>query len=356
MLILFGWVGVVWGQDTALNYNEGLGDTLAKKEYTEKNTFVGSTNMRGDFSVDVSKDFAASLKLNIESKNKDLSFLFQNDLGSTNNYSPLFDKGQWALDNRLSATAKWHFKTTRWFFESDVDAIKSAYSEKSNENVYKELEMAKKLSQYRTIWLSGGIGWDYKEYSLLSDQLSPTIESPFISDRKNSFVLSGALNTLWVTSYRHGLYITASLGYSYQNKGTNYEKLPFVTVSKYSEIKDDQNNIIRVSEPDKKGRKGALIVSNSHTINGDIHFTIAPPNSAVGFDIFTTPTLKFIGSDEILNVRTGVNVAIVKKDKSKVNIGLVLDLKDLTESFKSKEDKQNRIVPGLMIGIPIPSL
>lgn len=57
-----------------------------------------------------------------------------------------------------------------------------------------------------------------------------------------------------------------------------------------------------------------------------------------------------------LNIRSGINVAITKEDKSKVNIGLIVNFKNVTEPFKDAVDRQNRIVPGLLIGIPIPNI
>lgn len=354
LLFLLGWVGIAFGQEKGEKYPNGLNANRANEIYKEKNSIVGLTNMRSDFSVDVSKDFSASVKLNIESKNKNFSFLIQNDIGSTNNYTPLFSKGNWAVNNNLGVTAKWHFKTSRWVFQDDYDSLKTKGL--SDELIYDNLDNDKKLSQYRTQWLSAGLQWDYKEFLLLADNLSATIENPLISDRKSSYVINAAWNMLWVTSYKHGIYITTSVGYSFQNKGTNYEKLTEVTVQKNKEIRDNENNILNIFETEEKGRKGVLVVSDAHKIFGDLHLTFAPPKYGLGFDLFVLPSLKFIENDKVFNIRTGLNIAVTKEDKSKINIGFVVDLKNIGEPFKDREDRQNRIIPGLIIGVPIPSL
>lgn len=352
-LFLF-WTFIVWGQDTnGKKYQKGLGNNIANNIYTRINTLVTSSNMRGDFSVDVSKDFLASLKLNMETKDKNFSILLQNDIGSTNSYTPLFSEGKWAIDNSLGATAKWHFETSRWVFNSDHESLKQKGL--SNDSIFSQLDKENKLSQYRTQWISAGLKWDYKEYMLLADDLTPTTENPFISKRLNSYVISAAWNMLWVTSYKHGIYFTGSLGYSFQNRGTNYSKLENVVVQRTTEIREGQD-VLLVSEPEKKGKKGTFLVSNAHTITSDLHLTIAPPKFGVGFDIFFIPSFKFIETEKIFNIRTGLNVAITKDDKSKVNIGFVVDFKDFTEPYKDREDRQNRIIPGLIVGIPIPNL
>ncbi|MBM7421602.1 MULTISPECIES: hypothetical protein [Chryseobacterium] len=354
LLFLLGGVEIVFGQEKNAKYADGLNENKANEIYIEKNSIVGLTNMRSDFSVDVSKDFAASLKLNIESKNKNFSFLIQNDIGSTNSYTPLFSKGDWAVNNSLGITAKWHFKTSRWVFQNDYELLKTKGL--SDDLIYDKLDNENKLSQYRTQWLSAGLQWDYKEFLLLADDLSATIENPLISDRKSSYVANAAWNMLWVTSYKHGIYITTSVGYSFQNKGTNYEKLTEVTVRKSREIRDNENNILNISETEEKGRKGVLIISDAHKLFADLHLTFAPPKYGLGFDLFVLPSLKFIENDKIFNIRTGLNVAVTKEDKSKINIGFVVDLKNIGEPFKDRDDRQNRIVPGLIIGVPIPSL
>lgn len=354
LLFLLGGVEIVFGQEKNAKYADGLNENKANEIYIEKNSIVGLTNMRSDFSVDVSKDFAASLKLNIESKNKNFSFLIQNDIGSTNSYTPLFSKGDWAVNNSLGITAKWHFKTSRWVFQNDYELLKTKGL--SDDLIYDKLDNENKLSQYRTQWLSAGLQWDYKEFLLLADDLSATIENPLISDRKSSYVANAAWNMLWVTSYKHGIYITTSVGYSFQNKGTNYEKLTEVTVRKSREIRDNENNILNISETEEKGRKGVLIISDTHKLFADLHLTFAPPKYGLGFDLFVLPSLKFIENDKIFNIRTGLNVAVTKEDKSKINIGFVVDLKNIGEPFKDRDDRQNRIVPGLIIGVPIPSL
>jgi hypothetical protein len=350
----------VLAQQANLNNDASIAATLK-----EKGTLVtggGASSLRGDFTLDVSEDFAADLKLKISiPDNENWELLLTNSIGSTNQYTPLISEGKWALDNTLGLEANWHFWTRKSVFDTDLkQAMKGITGLSDNKAIRKaafnQLETQGKLSRYSTVWLSAGAKWTYEEFQILKDSLYASINDPFDAHQVNGALFSVGLNGLHVTSVRQGIQFNWLFKYAFQLNGTNYLDLGKVEANQSNSITDTLGNILTTSGPTTKGRRGKLDKVDTHVLFAELH-AVWTPSDKFGVDFFVMPTLSFIGKEELLKIRSGVNFAVPGKDgKSLANIGLAVDINDATTPFVDADDRKNRIIPTLMVGVPIPDI
>lgn len=327
--------------------------------YLPRTSNVGISPIRSDASINISEDFKVNLQLKFSpKKNKDWSIDLSDKLGSTNKYTPILDKGKWAIDNSFGVTGSYTFKTTKRFFHSTVAAFKAANSLASDDAAMKQMPDAS-MSGMSSYWVSLNANWDYQEFLVLKDSLFSTMDEFFNSIHKHAFSITFQLNGLNVFSFAHGIQLSYALGYLVDVNKSNYDKLDEVNISQSKSIKDSLGNTITISKPQTKGKTGVLKFSTGHTISADIHFTIQNKESGnLGVDIFTQPKLTFVAQTHILNIRTGLNFAILGKDdkKTKTYIGVVADVKNVTKRIESKQDARQRIIPSLVLGVPIPTI
>lgn len=361
MMIALCMAGGAMGQ----SQNMAQSATAIKDSLEKGSTLFSSSaasSMRGDFSLDVSEDFAADLKLKLSIPNHEQwSLVLTNRFGSTNKYTPLLSDGKWAIDNTLGMEVNWHIWNPISVFDTDLQAelSKMAGDESKKEKekraaAFQNLESAGKLSRYSTVWLSAGINWSYQELLMLKDSLYPSMEKAFDAHQVSGALFSVGLNGLHVTSTRHGIQFNWLLKYAYQLNGTNYLKLGEVEVRQSEVFTDTLGRTLTTSGATSKGRRGVLDTVDVHTVFGELHAVWRPSNK-FGVDFFVMPTLSIIGTDEILNVRSGINFAVPDKEgKSLANIGLAVDVRDATTPFADAADRQDRIIPMLMVGVPIP--
>lgn len=335
-----------------------MSDSLISKTLKKGGTLVNAStesSLRGNFSLDVSQDFAANLKLNFSIPNAERWELqLSNAIGSTNQYTPLLSEGKWAIDNTMGLETNWHFWNKKSVFDKDLKAKMT--SEKTRKDAFGALESENRLSRFSTVWLSVGAKWSYEEYQILEDSLYASMKSPFDAYHVNGALFSIGINGLHVTSTRYGIQFNWLLKYAFQLNGTNYLNLSKVEVSQSTVFTDSLGGILTTSGPNTKGRRGTLDTLDTHKLFGELH-AVWVPSDKFGIDFFVMPTLSFIGKNELLNIRTGVNFAVPNKDgKSLANIGLAVDINDATTPFTNSTDRKDRIIPTLMVGVPIPDI
>jgi hypothetical protein len=385
---------------------------ISKTQATAHNPYVPSVTL------ELSKDFDLSGSVKIQPPKSRGFFVSPNfDLGSTNKYTPLFDKGEWAINTSLGITFGGHIYSKRWFFGDDLDsAAKKRYIKdadllneipdsikqkicgyiksdnctetfldkipKNTVEKYRDIIWDRKppneqdrltdsvrdfyideelKSQYTTLWISGDVKYNYKKYLLLKDSLYSSMSDAFDKIRKSDVFLTLQFNGLRAFSVRKGIQLQGSLAYSLSINSNNYEDLTEVKVSKDILIVDSTNKGINVSSKETSGRKGQLGFSTGHTLTGDIHFTVNPKNASLGIDLFARPVYTFNKDSKILNLKTGLNFAInnqadPKKSKTYINVGIAVDFKNLTKGVVGNTTLAQRIIPSLMLGIPLPTI
>jgi hypothetical protein len=340
------------GKATFRDIEHEFNKDVAKTNLTGKNPVTPAVN------IELSEDFALSGSIKIP-VGEFISILPNFNLGSTNKYTPLFDKGKWAINTSIGLTGNVYFCNRRWFFTNDVEN-KAQKDSISPAEALANMPISKQ-SQYQTFWFSVDAKYNYKKYLMLKDSLYPDIEDAFSQIRKSDFLFTLQINGARAFSIKHGVQLKGSLAYTFAVNSNNYEKLEEVKVSKDVLFIDSTGKGIKVSSDESTGRKGNLLFSHGHILTGDIHFTFNPVNTSVGIDIFATPTYTFNKDSKILNIKAGINFAInnssdPEKSKSFVNIGICVDLKDATTGFANKKDAAQRVIPSLMLGVPLPAI
>lgn len=308
-----------------------------KKDYQNAlstNLFSGKNPVRGDFSVDLSKDFALSGKLELipQDRNniKPWSFVLNGKLGSTNQYTPLFSKGKWAINSDLGLTFN-------YFFGSNF----------VHDTILRRL-----------FWVSMDAKYNYNNYLLLKDSIYPTISELTTNTRKSGFQVTPQINVIGVYERtRLKIQISSSLGYTFTYNSSNYEDLTEVKVSAFSTVTDTAGNSIIITSKETTTKKGKLAFSRGHSIYGDLHLTLLGINEdKVSIDFFTKPEYKINADSKILNMLVGINLGVLGSEKSVVNLGFAVNFKNLTKKFEGQQDYKSRIVPAVILGVPIPTI
>jgi hypothetical protein len=318
---------------------------------------AGQNAVTTQVNLELSKDFNLSGSIKIQPKSFGNFFLTPNfEIGSTNKYTPLFDKGKWAINTSFGLTFGYQFGTKRWFFNDDIESVANEKSLSNSEALASMPEVLQ--SQYRTYWVSGDAKYNFKKYFLLKDSLYPFMEDAFDKIQKSDFLLTLQLNGARIFSVRKNILLQGSLAYTFALNSNNYEKLDEVKVSKDVSILDSANHGIRVSSDETSGRKGDLKFSNGHILTGEVHFIATPNKSNVGIDLFTRPAYTINKDSKILNLRAGINFSIKNssKDNPLINVGIAVDFKDIARGYADKADALKRIIPSLMLGVPFPKI
>jgi hypothetical protein len=323
------------------------------------NTATPFSSLRSDFSVDFSEDFASSilLKFHPEQDNTQWGLILKNDLGTNNKYTPILSKDRWAIDNALDLSYFRHVYTGRHVFTDDLEA-ELASNGSDTTAAYDAIEARGDLSGFSTIWLTGGVQWNYNDFLVLKDSLFVGMEDPFNSTNVHGVTLSAKFNGLRTLSFRNGFQISGGIGYAYTFNGNNYGTLDEVEVFSGTMARDTINGFISESEPAAKGSKGTLVIADAHTITGEFHMTWNNPRSRFAGDLFVNPELTIIDGTEVLNIQAGVNFAVPNRDgeRAAINIGIGIKFKNATVPYEDVEDRQKRLIPMIMLGVPIPDI
>ncbi len=289
---------------------------------------------RSSVSVDLSTDPKLKLAVNIKSdslkKNWGYKILSNAELGSSNKYVPILDKGKWAPDFTGGLTFYGYH--------------------------YKE---AKKTNASFLHLITLQPNYNYKEYLTLKDSLYFGIEEMFNSKKKSDFNLSLSYN-FYARPHKDEdkLVFLLTLGYKYQLFGNNYEKLDEVKVSQFQSFTDSLGRTLQVNYPETSGRKGDLEFSSGHTFFMEFH--AVGKTDGVSIDGFAIPIVSYAVKQAKVDFKVGLNFGVrglnAKGENAVVNIAPVISFSDLTQKFEGPDDFKRRITPGIQLAIPIPEM
>lgn len=351
---------------------------LPNKDLKNAVTKEAFARNRSDVTLKIDKDFELSGSVKFDSAIIDNHFFVVSaKVGSTNEYNPLLNNGKWALDLGLDFSTNFYLNTRKWYFKKDIDAQIEADGNKENaknravrQAAMRKLEKLNKMSQFETMWVTFALEGDYKSYFVLNDSISTSmdLDDMYSKNGTPNLLITARYNALRTLSFKHGRQISGNIGYTFGVNTSNYESLDKIQLFKSQITTDSMGQSIVKKTKEVSVREGELDFATSHTLKGEVHFTtstVAENKPGVGIDIFAKPELNFWGANQfVFNMRAGINLSILpkkgkgeKSTKSIVNIGLVLDFRNICSPLKDTEEYFDRFfVPGLILGVPLPDI
>lgn len=370
LLIVLSMAGSAVGQRKE---KDGGYDTTG---FTNRMSYIaptGESSLIGSSALDISDEMDVKLRLTYGPKSKKWLIAMEDNLGTTDDFTPILNADKWAVDNTLGAKFSLRVGSNRWAFEDTlskaIDKVKEIWQSRGQSLItpidisnlrtvaFDSLASRKNLSQSSEHWLNFGIKWGTQEYLTLHDSLYVGMREVFKSTRVNGLLISLSYNASRIFSYKSGFQLAGSLGFTINTGGTNYKKLKKTEVYTGMFTVKDTSGFIATSSPVEKGRKGNLITSCNYIFNGDVHFIIRP-RKVITLDLFGSFEWT-LGHAELnyLEVKTGLNFGVPNsKDQTVANIGIGLIFKDVFEKYVSVSDRQDRLVPVFMVGVPIPEI
>ena len=330
-------------------------DQDVSEKYETYISSTGESDLRGGYDLKINDELETSLKVTIPIKDKKVQITIEDNLKTNDEFTPMFSSGRWAIDNTLGVSCGILVGAKRWAFKKDLDTLKSSKSALVGSHRFDYLESIGKLSQYTQHWLTIGVKWEAADYLTLKDSLYLGMEDPYNSQWVNGVVVSGLYRYSRVFSYRHGIMITGTLGYNLNTAGTNYRKLDKVEVYAGQIIADTSGGYISTSAPTQKGRKGELKVGVDHGPVADLHI-IFRRGKPIAFDIFGALETTLSPNLSLVDITVGINTSISKNNKAAANLGIGVVVKDATTPFKDDKDRQSRLIPSVIVGVPIPDI
>lgn len=326
---------------------EDRADSTKRADYDR---FIGkilnlnSNAPQTNFLFDVSKSPTIQLSLPIYQGNVH-QFFVDGSISSTNDYTPIIKKGEWAPDASVNLSYTWFAIRTTKFYTSE----------------YPTKELVNKApisnaSQLFWLWLTAKAGYNYSNYIFYNDSANIDLDKrtfekdydkAFFKLTGNFFFYPSKNKCKWLT-------ITGNVGYQYLSNDNNYSSLKSVNVKTLKTYSDTLGNSVEVLMNETTAKQGVFKVSNASVIDYNFMTLFSPTEKFfIGLSFYgKTRITKDLNSTDI---GLGITIPIQKVNgdsKTLASFTLKYDIPDISNELSTMTLKEKGVL-GFTIGIPI---
>jgi len=310
---------------------------------------LNSNAPQTNFLFDISKSPSLKLSLPIYTGNVHQWFLDGN-ISSTNDYTPLIKKGEWAPDAALNLSYTFFVVRTTKFYESEVSTGGKFDAVKLNNALISD------ASQLFWFWITVKGGYSYSNYIFYNDSANIALEKrTYDKDYNKSFLkLTGNFFFFPSKNYCKWLTISGNLGYQYLSNDNNYSSLKTVNVKTLKTFADTQGNSVEVVMDETSAKKGTFKVSNASVIDYNI-ITLFSPTEKFYFGLSFYGKTRITKDLKSTDIGFGITIPVQKingDSKTAASFTLKYDLPDVNDEL-SKLTLKEKGKLGFTIGVPI---
>jgi hypothetical protein len=331
---------------------EDRADSTRRADYDR---FIGkilnlnSNAPQTNFLFDISKSPSLKLSLPIYTGNVHQWFLDGN-ISSTNDYTPLIKKGEWAPDASVNLSYTWFAVRSTKFYDREVSTNGIIDPVKLNNALISD------ASQLFWLWVTAKAGYNYSNYIFYNDSANIALDKrTFDKDyNKSFFKLTGNFffypskdNCKWFT-------LSGNLGYQYLLNDNNYSSLKSVNVKTLKTFADTSGNSVEVLMDETTAKKGVFKVSNASVIDYNV-MTLFSPTEKFYFGLSFYGKTRITKDLNSTDIGFGLTIPIQKVNgdsKTAASFTLKYDIPDINNELSTLTLKEKGKL-GFTIGIPI---
>lgn len=305
---------------------------------------LNSNAPQTNFLFDISKSPSLKLSLPIYTGNVH-QFFMDGNISSTNDYTPLIKKGEWAPDASINLSYTWFaFRMTK-FYTSEYPTTALVNSAPIS-----------RASQLFWLWFTAKVGYNYSNYIFYIDSANIALDKiTFDKDYNRSFFkLTGNFYFFPSKNKCKWLTISGNLGYQYLSNDNNYASLKSVNVKTIKTFSGTTGNSVEVLIDETVAKKGVFKVSNTSVIDYNI-MTLFSPSEKFYFGLSFYGKTRITKSLNSTDIGFGITIPIQKVNgdsKTAASFTLKYDIPDINNELSTLTLKEKGKL-GFTIGIPI---
>lgn len=330
-------------EQTRSNDQPGSIRRIAYDRFVGKVLNLNSDAPQTSFLFDISK--SPSLKLSLPIITSDLHQLFlDGDVSSTNDYTPIVKKGQWAPDASVNLSYTWFVLRMTNFYTREYNPQTIAAAPISD------------ASQIFWLWITAKAGYNYSNYIFYNDTANaPLDKKTFEEDYDKSFLkLTGNFYCYPSKDHFKWLTIYGNVGYQYLSNDNNYGSLKSVNVKTTQIFTDTSGNNVEVILDETTAKKGIFKVSNASIID---YYTMVlfSPKKDFYFGLSIYGKTRITDSYNSTDLGLGITIPIQKMNgsgKTAASFTLKYDIPDVNNELSKLSLKEKGRL-GFTIGVPI---
>lgn len=310
---------------------------------------LNSNAPQTSFLFDITKSPTLKLSLPIVTSNANQLFLDGN-ISSTNDYTPLIKKGDWAPDASVNLSyTRFIFRATR-FYTSEVSTNGSVDKQKLNDAKISD------ASQLIWFWITAKAGYNYSNYIFYNDSANISLDKRTFekSYNKSFFKLSGNFFIYPSKNKCKWLTLSGNFGYQYLSNDNNYSSLKSVNVKTIKTYADTTGKSVEVVLDETTAKKGVFKVSNASVI--DYNFmTLFSPTDKFYFGLSFYGKTRITKDLSSTDIGFGLTIPIQKVNgdsKTAASFTLKYDIPDINNQLSTLTLKEKGRL-GFTIGVPI---
>ncbi|RVU00710.1 hypothetical protein EOD41_12000 [Mucilaginibacter limnophilus] len=306
-----------------------------------------STAPQSGIVVDLSKQSKVKGSLPIHQGNLD-AWYFDAELGSNNDYVPLFDKGKWAT-NAIGAFSYTVFlnRDNRYWGVDSLAILGPSFL---------------KPTQTFWIWLNAKAGYNLNSFLFAND--NPNNANSYIS-RQTYHNIFGQVNAgFYFDPFKTQftwLSFAGNVGFEYRQNDHNYASMQTVRINSLNTVGNTApgGTEVEIESEKTSAKHGRFIVANTPVVNYNVNLLVNSYNN-ITFGVNFFGRTRLAEALRSTDIGVGVNLPVHKIFKAQkrimMNLNLEYQVPDVTNNLGTNARYSDKGILSLGVAIPVYSL